>query len=241
MSGSLHILVAALTAPAPFLLNRSTLLLCAASTTASGAAFLVSRTASSSTLTAAASSAAFSGAASATTSAPTTTTTPTLTFQFVLEVDLAVSLEVSTSTSSAVQLMTQLTRDRLQVHEVTESRPGALSGLILTAACLTKIGYRCKFGVDWSSTEPPIVEVIDGLVGILLLLELDVHVADQMVPKIVANVHLLHLSIFIFTLDKHVLEEVVVVLLHLLVRHVGQVRPVSCFGRILRIDVKILQ
>jgi hypothetical protein len=36
-----------------------------------------------------------------------------------------------------------------------------------------------------------------------------------------------HLTIFILALDEDILEEVVVVVLHLLVRHIGQVRAIS--------------
>ena len=48
-----------------------------------------------------------------------------------------------------------------------------------------------------------------------------------------------YLAILVLTLDKHVLEEVVVVLLHLLVGHVGQVGAVSGLGRVLGVDVEV--
>ena len=48
-----------------------------------------------------------------------------------------------------------------------------------------------------------------------------------------------YLAILVLTLDEHVLEEVVVVLLHLLVGHVGQVGAVSGLGRVLGVDVEV--
>lgn len=50
---------------------------------------------------------------------------------------------------------------------------------------------------------------------------LDVNIPDQMIAEIIANVHLLDFAVLVFAFDEHVLEEVVVVLLHLLVRHIG--------------------
>ena len=80
-----------------------------------------------------------------------------------------------------------------------------------------------------------------------------------MITKIVAHVHLfnlkekvfvdchltlmnryrLNLAVFILALNEDVLEEVVVVLLHLLVGHVGQVGAVSGLGRVLGVDVEV--
>ena len=60
-----------------------------------------------------------------------------------------------------------------------------------------------------------------------------------MISKIVAYVHLLHLAVLVLTLHKDVLEEVVVVLLHLLVGHIGQMGAVGRLGRVLRIDVEV--
>ena len=48
-----------------------------------------------------------------------------------------------------------------------------------------------------------------------------------------------YLAVLILAFDKHVLEEVVVVLLHLLVGHVGQVGAVSGLGRVLGVDVEV--
>merc|ERR1719354_370521 len=192
-----------------------------------------------------AASPAVTGPASAPAITPITRTATTpafLAFQFILKIHLAVSLSVtSTPLGSAVQFMSQLTRDRFQMHEVTESRPCAFSSLVLSTARLTEVGYGSEFGINWSATEPAVVQVIDGLLGVLLLLELDIHVADKMVAKVVAHVHLLDLSVFILALNKHILKEVVVMLLHLLVRHVGQVGAIRRLGRVLRVDVQVLQ
>ena len=78
-----------------------------------------------------------------------------------------------------------------------------------------------------------------------------------MITKIVTNVHFLnlkmimfsitvdinqfisYLSIFIFTFNKNILEKVVIMLLHLLVSHICEMRTVCRLGRILWIDVEI--
>lgn len=50
---------------------------------------------------------------------------------------------------------------------------------------------------------------------------LDVNIANEVIPQIVANVHLFDLPIFVLALDKNVLEKIVVMLLHLLIGDVG--------------------
>uniref|UniRef100_A0A2M4B2T8 Putative secreted protein n=1 Tax=Anopheles triannulatus TaxID=58253 RepID=A0A2M4B2T8_9DIPT len=63
-----------------------------------------------------------------------------------------------------------------------------------------------------------------------------------MVAEVVAHVHLLDLAVFVLALDEHVLEEVVVVFLHLLVRHVRhEMTAVGRLGRVLRVHVQVLQ
>ena len=137
--------------------------------------------------------------------------------------------------------MSQLPADRLEVHEVAEAGPGALSGLVLPAAGLPEVCHGRQLRVDGPATEPTVVEVVDGLLGVILLLELDVHVAHQVVPEVVAHVHLLDLSVFVLALHEDVLEEVVVVVLHLLVRDVGEVGPVRSLGGVLGVNVEVLE
>ena len=107
------------------------------------------------------------------------------------------------------------------------------------------------------SSEPAIVEVVYSLLGIFLLLELHIDVPDlvsrsvkikqsfshgyQVIAKVVTNVHLLHLPILVLTLDEDVLEKVVIVLLHLFIGNISQMAPVGGFGRVLRVDVEVLQ
>ena len=39
-----------------------------------------------------------------------------------------------------------------------------------------------------------------------------------------------HLSIFVFTFDKNIFKEVIIVLLHLLIGHISKMGPVRCLG-----------
>merc|ERR1740128_1006513 len=181
-----------------------------------------------------------------------------LRLQLVLEVDLIASTTSATVTLAAriptavkpaaavsarpaVQFMAQLPGDGLQVHEVAEAGPGALPGLVLPAACLPEVSHRRQLGVNRSPAKPSVVEVVYPLLCVLLALELDVDVAYQMVSQVVTHIHLLDLSVFVLALHKDVLEEVVVMLLHLLVCHVRQMGSIRCLCRVLRVDVKILK
>jgi len=62
-----------------------------------------------------------------------------------------------------------------------------------------------------------------------------------MISKIVANIHLLNLSVLVLAFDEHVLEEVVVMLLHFFVGNVGQMTSIRGFCGVLWVDVEILQ
>ena len=64
-----------------------------------------------------------------------------------------------------------------------------------------------------------------------------------MITQVIADIHLLNLSILVLALHEHLLEEVVIVLLHLLVGHSlpGHVTAISSFSRVLRVNVEVLE
>lgn len=103
------------------------------------------------------------------------------------------------------------------MHEITESTACALSHFILTTACLSKVSYRTQLCMDCSTPKPPVIEVHNSLFSIFFIFELYIHIANKMVPKVVAHIHLFDLSIPILALHENLLKEVVVVLLHLLI------------------------
>ena len=105
------------------------------------------------------------------------------------------------------------------MHEITEPSSCAFPHFILTAARLPEISDRRQLPIYGLPVEPPIVDVIYGLLCILLIPELHVHIPDQMISKVVAYVHLLNLTVFIFKLQKHIFEKVVVMLLRLDIPH----------------------
>ena len=63
-----------------------------------------------------------------------------------------------------------------------------------------------------------------------------------MVTKVVADIHLFNLSILVLNLDEDLLEEVVVMFLHLLITDsLSDVTSIRGLGRVLRVDVEVLQ
>jgi hypothetical protein len=106
------------------------------------------------------------------------------------------------------------------VHEIAESGSCALSHFVLAAASFTEIRDWRKFSVNWTTSEPSIVELLCCSLCVFFATEFDVDVADEMVSEVVANIHFLNLSIFIFELHENILKEVVVMLLHLFVRNI---------------------
>lgn len=148
----------------------------------------------------------------------------------------------SSAATTGIQIPSQLPRDWLQVHKVAEAGAGALAHLVLPAACLTKIGDGRQLGIYWSTAEPAVVQIVRCLLGISLVPELDVNVTHEVVTQIIANVHLFNFAILVLALHEHILEEVVIMFLHLLIGDVGhQMRSIRRLGGILRVDVQILE
>lgn len=88
--------------------------------------------------------------------------------------------------------------------------------------------------------EPAVIEFIHGPLCILLPPELNIDVAHEVVPKVVAHVHLFNLAILFLQLREHLLKEVIVVFLHLHVAHVT-VGSVCGLGCVLWIPVQVEQ
>ena len=106
------------------------------------------------------------------------------------------------------------------MHKIAEPAAGTLFHFVLATTSLSEISDWTQFGVDRPSTEPAIIQIGDRFLGILLPAEFDIHTAYEMVAKIVAHVHLLNFAILIFTLDKDIFKEVVIVFLHFFIRDI---------------------
>ena len=91
----------------------------------------------------------------------------------------------------------------------------------------TEICYRREFGPEWPSSVETVVQTLDGVSGVLLVLEPSVNVANKVIANIIADMHFFNLAIF-RQLDKEILVDVVKVLLDLgfCQRAVGVVRRV---------------
>ena len=117
------------------------------------------------------------------------------------------------SSPSAVQDASQVSRNRLQVHEVAKSRPGAFAHLVLAAASFSEVGDGAQLRVDGASSEPAVVQVFDGAFGVLFSSELDVDVTHQMIAQVVTDVHLLDFPVLFFGFNEAILEKVVIMFL----------------------------
>lgn len=131
-----------------------------------------------------------------------------------------------TGARGACQQVLQVVRNGLDVPKVAETTFATLSHLKLAAASLSEVSNRTQVTIDGAEHVPAVVEVLRRLHGILLSPELDVHVPSQVVTLVVTHAHLLNLSVLFLALEKHVLEEILKLLLDLVVAHVGQVGAV---------------
>lgn len=78
-----------------------------------------------------------------------------------------------------VQLALQLGGGLLAVDEVAESAADAAIAAVESAAGLPEVGDRGQFAVDGAAGVPAIAESVASLLGVLLVLEPDVDVADE--------------------------------------------------------------
>merc|ERR1719206_26665 len=129
---------------------------------------------------------------------------------------------------TAIQATTQLTRDRLQVHEIAETTTSAFPHLVLSAARLAEIGDRGQLRIDGLPVIPAVVDSNHGFLRIFLVLELDVDISNKMITKVVTHVHLFYLPVLLLQFEEDILKERIVVLLRLYVVH--DIRSGSCGG-----------
>jgi len=131
---------------------------------------------------------------------------------------------------SAVEDTPQLPGDGLEVHEVAEAGAGAFPHLILAAAGLSEVSDRRQLCVDGSATKPPVVQLLNSTLCVLLAAKFDVDITNQMVSQIVADIHLLNFTVLLFGFNETVFKKVVIMLLHFVIANVGQVGPIGRLG-----------
>lgn len=137
-----------------------------------------------------------------------------------------------------VQLPPELSGDWLQVHEVAEAAPRTLSHFILAAAGFSEVSHRGQLSMDGLSVEPAVVQVNHGLLRVFFTAKLHVHVSDQVVSKVITDIHLLDLAVLLLHFCKDLLKKLIIVFLHLNVAH-STAQTVSRLGRVLRVTVNV--
>ena len=118
----------------------------------------------------------------------------------------------------------------LYVPKVAETALATLAHFKLPTGRLSEVGHGAEVHVDGPEHVPAVVEVFGGLHGVLLLAELDVDVATEMVALVVAHAHFFDFAILFFALEENVLKEILELLLNFVVTHVSQMRTVSTLG-----------
>lgn len=88
--------------------------------------------------------------------------------------------------------------------------------------------------------EPAVIEFSHCPLCILLAPKLDIDIAYEVIPQVVAHIHLFNLPVLLLQFRKHLLEEVIIVFLHLHVAHVTM-RSVCGLGGVLWIPVQVEQ
>lgn len=88
--------------------------------------------------------------------------------------------------------------------------------------------------------EPAVIELNHCPLCIFLTPKLDINIAHEVVPQVVAHIHLFNLPVLLLQFGEHFLEEVIIVFLHLHVAHVT-VRSVCGLGGVLWIPIQVEQ
>lgn len=88
--------------------------------------------------------------------------------------------------------------------------------------------------------EPAVIELNHCPLCIFLAPKLDINIAHEVIPQVVAHIHLFDLPVLLLQFGEHFLEEVIVVFLHLHVAHVT-VRSVCGLGGVLWIPIQVEQ
>lgn len=110
-----------------------------------------------------------------------------------------------TAEASAVreECFLEVSRNLLQVEEIAEPTPRALSEVVLAAASLAEVGHRRELWEKRAPCVKPAGQSRESFLGALFRGELDVNVPDHVVPEVITHVHLLDLSEFL-----HLLQDV---------------------------------
>jgi hypothetical protein len=106
----------------------------------------------------------------------------------------------------------QLPPNQLHVHEIAVPTSVAVVLFELPARSLAEIGDRREIGYNRPARVEPALQSLQGGGGLVLLLELDVDVADHVVGEIVADVEALHLAELVKLLEDVLVEGLEVLL-----------------------------
>ena len=143
------------------------------------------------------------------------------------------------TTATSVQEPFEILRYRLEVHEIAETSPGTFPHLILPATSLSEVRHWRQFRVYRLAFVPSIVQIHHCLLCMIFSIELNIDIAYQVVSKVITDVHFFNFSVFVFQLDKYVLEKFVEVRLFLLVCE--YLPTVGVSSRVVRILVHVLE
>jgi len=119
------------------------------------------------------------------------------------------------------ELLVQLRRDSFQMHKVALATSGTLVEIILAAACFTEICNRRKLCHNGPSSIKPARQATQCLFCILFVAVLDVDIANQVRPNIIAHVEFFHFTEvpeFVIHVFKKLFEVLLILLLVLLER-----------------------
>jgi len=125
------------------------------------------------------------------------------------------------------QNVLKVVRDRLYVPKVAESTLAALPHLKLAAGSLSEVSHWTQVHIDGPEHVPAVIEVFGSFDCVLFFAELDVDVSTEVVALIVAHAHLFDFAVFLFALEKDVLEEIFELFLDFVVAHITKVGAVS--------------
>lgn len=124
------------------------------------------------------------------------------------------------------------------MHEVAEAASCTLSHFILAATGFPEVGHGGKLSVDGLPVEPAVVQINHSFLRIFFTAKLHIHVSNEVISKVITDIHLLHLTVLLLHFCENLLKKLIIVFLHLDIAH-STAQTVSRLGRVLRVTVNV--
>ena len=80
------------------------------------------------------------------------------------------------------------------MHKITIPTTAAVSFIVLSASRLAEVSHRAEFASERSASIVPTIQIRHSLLSLFLIIELDVHIANHVIAKVLAYLNVFYSS-----------------------------------------------